>query len=195
MTATKKLWNSIFALISIVLLTLVVAFAIKSQQSVPRPSGQDKTSEASAPENNPPPDLSQELLVLTQRSARDPQNADIHTQIGNIYYDQREYEKAIESYQKSLSIQPNNPNVETDMATCYHYLGKPDEALKLFDHVLQYSPGFAQALYNKGIVLIHDKNDIEGGLRAWEEELKSETDPARRAQLQQSIDQLKSSVK
>lgn len=195
MTASKKLWNRIFALISIVLLTLAVAFVIKSQQSAPHPSGQDGTSEASAPENNPSSDMTDALLALMQRRAQDPQNADIHTQIGNIYYDQKEYEKAIESYRKSLSIQPNNPNVETDMATCYHYLGKPDEALKLFDHVLQYSPGFTQALYNKGVVLIYDKNDIEGGIRAWEEELKYETDPGRRAQLQQSINQLKSSVK
>jgi hypothetical protein len=29
-------------------------------------------------------------------------------------------------------------------------------------------PRHAQSRYNLGIILIHDKNDVEGGIRAWE---------------------------
>jgi tetratricopeptide (TPR) repeat protein len=132
---------------------------------------------------------------LIRQGEENPQNADIQAQIGNIYYDMGEYNQAVTSYRRSLGLKPDQANVETDLATCFHYLGQDDEALKHFDHVLTYSPGFVQAMYNKGVVLIHGKNDIEGGLRTWEKLLQMDLDPAKRAEIEKSVQQLKSSMR
>jgi len=151
-------------------------------------------TENTRPDNHPPGEIAQRLAALIQMSAEDPQNADIRAEIGNTYYDLGEYEKAVAQYRKSLEIQPRNPYVETDLATCLHYLNRHDEALQILDNVLKYQPDFQQALYNKGIVLIYGKDDVQGGIAAWEEMLKQDLDPARRADIEQSIRQLKSSA-
>jgi tetratricopeptide (TPR) repeat protein len=195
MAKNKTQINVIFALLSAGLLIATIAAAVRYEGSVIRSSSRNTPTGGSMPENRLYVDMAQKLAELMRLSEENPQNANIHAQIGNIYYDTGEYEQAVISYGKSLDIRPEQPNVETDLATCFHYLGQDDEALKRFDHVLTYSPGFEQALYNKGVVLIHGKNDIEGGLRTWEELLKLDLDPAKRAEIEKSVQQLKSSMR
>jgi len=192
----KKGINLIFALIVIGLgSTAVFSIYMSSGNPVLRTAAPDGPSSEPLPENLPPVETDQRLAAMIQMSMEDPQNAEIQAEIGNIYFDRKEYDKAIIYYQKSLELQPGNPNVETDLATCFHYTGRNDEALKLLDNVIKNRPDFPQALYNKGIVLIHGKNDIEGGIAVWEELLKSDLYPARREELEQSIQRLKSSIR
>jgi len=193
---SKQQINFIFALIVIALgSAAVLSMYMNSSDPIVQTSSPGGSSTDPMPEDHPPVDTANKLAALIQMSADDPQNTEIHTEIGNIHYDLGEYEKAIISYQKSLDLQPGNPYVETDMATCFHNLGQHDEALKILDNVIKYRPGFSQALYNKGIVLIHGKNNIESGIAVWEQLLKTDLDPARRAELEQSINQMKSSVR
>jgi tetratricopeptide (TPR) repeat protein len=194
MAARKKQINILFALLAIVLVGTSIWSAIRTEKPMVRTDTEPGRADASMPEDHPPLDMVQKLTELIRRSEEDPGNAAIHTNIGNIYYDLKEYEKAVQSYRKSLEIQPADPYVETDLATCLHYLGRDDEALERFDHVLKHTPDFPQALYNKGIVLIQSKNDVEGGIKAWEKLLQTDLDPARRAELQRDIQQLKSSA-
>jgi len=107
----------------------------------------------------------------------------------------RQYDKAVAYYQQSLDLQPQNPNVETDLAACFHYLGQYDKSLEILNKVLGYRPGFPEAMFNKGIVLISGKKDVKGGISVWEDLLRLNPDYPRRAELQQNIDQLKSSLK
>jgi len=146
-----------------------------------------------APENRPPLDLAERISALQQLSAREPQNADYPAQIGNLYYDSGQYAKAAEFYQQSLNLRPRDPNVETDLATCLHYMGQDDRSLQVLDNVLAYSPNFTQAKFNKGIVLVEGKKDVKGGISVWEDLLRSDPGYAQRAELEQRINQLKAS--
>jgi len=139
--------------------------------------------------------MTNKLAALEEMAAKDPQNADIRTQIGNIHYDLNQFEKAIEFYQQSLKIHPKDPNVETDLATCFHYLGQHDKALEIMDKVLSYSPNYSQAMFNKGIVLISGKKDIKAGIAVWEELLRLNPGFDRKADIEKTIRQLKASVK
>jgi tetratricopeptide (TPR) repeat protein len=196
MAMNKKKINLIFALIVIGLGSAAVySIYMSSGNPLVRTEARSGSSSEPLPEDHPPVETDQQLSSLIQMSMEDPQNAEIQTGIGNIYFDRKEFDKAIIYYQKSLDLQPLNPYVETDLATCLHYMGRNDEALKLLDNVIKNRPDFHQALYNKGIVLIHGKNDIEGGIAVWEELLKSDLEPAKRAELEKSIQQLKSSIK
>jgi tetratricopeptide (TPR) repeat protein len=142
------------------------------------------------PEGHPSLDAASKLQTLEQMSGSDPKNADYKVQIGNAYYDLRQFQKAIEAYQQSLAIRPQDPNVETDMGTCYHFLGQQDNALEAFDRVLSYRPNFPQALFNKGIVLIEDKKDIKGGIAVWEQLLRTDPSFPEKGQIEQRIRQL-----
>jgi len=150
------------------------------------------------PENHPPIDSTGKLAALEQLSRENPQNADYRAQIGHFFYDSGEYQKAIDAYRESLRLRPQDASVETDMATCYHYLGQDDQALEILDRVLQYRPDFPVAMLNKGIVLQVGKKDAAGAIAIWERlERVLQLNPTlpERSELERKIRQLKAEVK
>ncbi len=99
---------------------------------------------------------------------KDPNNLQALINIGNLYFDTRQDLLAIEHYQKALALDPRNVNVRTDMAVCFRRTGNPDRAVEELKKAISMDTRHAQSRYNLGIILIHDKNDIEGGIRTWE---------------------------
>jgi tetratricopeptide (TPR) repeat protein len=99
---------------------------------------------------------------------KDPNNLQALVNIGNLYFDTRQDLLAIEHYQKALAIDPRNVNVRTDMSVCFRRAGNPDRAVEELKKAISMDPRHAQSRYNLGIILINDKNDVEGGIRAWE---------------------------
>ncbi len=192
MRLNKFYVNLVFAFVVLVLSLTAVGSVIKMRSNYPVAP---ESSGNSMPQNHPPIDMSKELAELEQLSAKDPGNANYQTKIGNIYYDMDQYEKAAAYYTQSLGLSPHDPNVETDLAVCFHYLGQDDRSLETFEKVLQYSPDFAQAMFNKGTVLISGKKDIQGGIAVWEKLLRVHPDFTKKTEIQQSIDQLKASLK
>lgn len=99
---------------------------------------------------------------------KDPNNLQALINIANLYFDTRQDLPAIEHYRKALALDPRNVNVRTDMAVCFRRSGNPDRAVEELKKAISIDPRHAQSRYNLGIILIHDKGDIEGGIRAWE---------------------------
>lgn len=147
------------------------------------------------PEEHPPLDLEERISAIERLSAAEPQNPEYPAQIGNLYYDSGRYEKAAEYYERSLRLGPRNPNVETDLATCLHYMGQHDRSIQVLDNVLSYSPAFAQARFNKGIVLAEGKKDVAAGIAVWEDLLRSDPGYPHRAELERRIAQMKASIR
>ena len=134
-----------------------------------------------------------QLQELERLMSENPGNPDYPTQIGNLLYDHGDYQKATVYYEKSLGIRPQDPNVETDLAVCYHYIGQDDKALAILDRVISYRPEFSPAKFNKGMVLINGKKDVQGGISVWEDLLRSDPGLPNRQDLEQRIRQLKGS--
>jgi len=192
MALPKSSVNVIFAAVVAALGLTAVIYYFNSQRQQVQMQAADSSR---LPEQRPPVDLDGRITALQQLSAREPQNPDYPAQIGNLYYDSGQYAKAAEFYQRSLNIRPRDPNVETDLATCLHYIGQDDRALQVLDNVLEYNPSFTQAKFNKGIVLIEGKKDVKGGISVWEDLLRSDPGYAQRAELEQRINQLKASTR
>ncbi len=144
------------------------------------------------PGDHPPMELAKELMALERLSEQEPENPEHKIRIGNLYFDMRQYQRAIQAYQQAMALSPENPSVETDMATCFHYLGQYDEALTILAKVLEYRPGFPQALFNKGVVLYEGRSDKAGAIAVWEELLRTNPDFVNREALQRRIRELKS---
>ena len=89
-----------------------------------------------------------------------------------MYFDTGNYQKAITAYTRSLALNPNDANVETDLGVMYRRSGQPNKAIEEFDRAAKIDPKHETALFNKGIVLMHDLNDLDGAIQAWEELLK-----------------------
>lgn len=109
---------------------------------------------------------------LEDETIKNPQHADGWTQLGNAYYDNDQYQQAIFAYEKSLSIEPENTNVITDLGTMYRRNGQPEKAVEMFNRTIALDPKHEIARMNKGIVLLHDLNDENGAVQAWEELLE-----------------------
>ena len=109
-------------------------------------------------------------------------------ELGNSYFDAGQNEKSIQAYRQALDIDPNNANVWTDMGVMYRRSGNPQEALKSFDKAIEVDPKHEVSRMNKGIVLLHDLNDMDGAIKAWEELLA--VNPVATAPNGQSIDQM-----
>jgi len=152
--------------------------------------------ESSAPAQTSTPmtgSATSQLAELERLAAEHPENAEYQTQQANLFYDAAQYEKAATHYQESLKIHPQDPYVETDLATCYHYLGQNDKALELLNSVLKSNPDFSQAKFNKGIVLINGMKDMKNGISIWKDLLKSDPDYSQKEELAQRIRQLENS--
>lgn len=109
-----------------------------------------------------------QILELEKQAGQNPENADIWTHLGNLYFDTDNFEKAISAYRKSLALRPDNANVWTDLGIMYRHSGQPAEAVKAFDNAIKVDPRHQNSRFNKGIVLMHEMNDIPGAVEAWE---------------------------
>jgi len=119
---------------------------------------------------------SETLAVLEQATKTTPDNVQAWTQLGHLNSDLDRYEEAIEAYQKSLALDPDRPDVWTDLGVMYRRSGKPKKAIESFDRALSLDSHHQTALYNKGVVLMHDLNDLDGAMAAWKALLKINPD-------------------
>ena len=108
------------------------------------------------------------ILKLEAFLKDNPDNAKGWTQLGNLFFDTNRFKDAIEAYERSLSLAPGNPNVLTDLGVMYRRNGDPQQAVKAFDRAIAADPVHETARFNKGIVLMHDLNDLPATIATWE---------------------------
>jgi cytochrome c-type biogenesis protein CcmH/NrfG len=166
-------------------LTGIVVSALKTTGRIAQPG---------MPPGQPvPAERTAELEALTKETAQNPQNVGAWIDLGNLYFDTNQPQKAIWAYQKALELQPDNANVWTDLGVMYRRTGKPQEAIKAFEEAMRIDPKHEPSRFNKGIVLLHDLNDAPGAIRAWEQLLN--INPFAVAPNGQTVDQLVSQFK
>ncbi|WP_169727892.1 tetratricopeptide repeat protein [Desulfovibrio inopinatus] len=113
-----------------------------------------------------------EIEQLESELASNPQDAARWVQLGNLYYDAGNPAKSIDAYTKALDIVPDNANVLVDRGVMKRQLGDSRAAVADFDAALRVDPSHKTALFNKGIVLLHDLREPEGAIASWEALLK-----------------------
>lgn len=118
---------------------------------------------------------SQAAPILEQLK-KDANNAALLANVGNLYYDAKQYPSAIDYYERSLKIQPADTSVRTDLGTAHWYSGNADAAIAEFNKALTYDPNKADTLFNLGIVKWQGKKDGPGAVAAWQKLL--DTNPA-----------------
>jgi len=113
-----------------------------------------------------------QIFQLEKMTKENPDNVASWINLGNLYFDNGNYQKAIAAYTKSLELNPNNADVLTDLGIMYRRSGQPKKAVESFDKAAKVDPKNETALFNKGIVLMHDLNDLDGAIQAWQELVK-----------------------
>lgn len=110
----------------------------------------------------------QKLDVLLKATQATPDDAQIWTQLGHLYFDVGEPEKAIDAYVKSLELDSDRPEVWIDLGVMYRRAGDPKKAIQSFEKALSLNQRHEVALYNLGVVQMHDLKDAKAALASWE---------------------------
>jgi tetratricopeptide (TPR) repeat protein len=124
---------------------------------------------------------------LLTKLQSDPNNADVLTSLGNLYYDAQQYAAAIDYYGRALKARPTDVSVRTDMGTAFWYMGNADSAIAAFDQALTYEPNNPNTLFNRGLVRWQGKNDNPGALADWNQLLAKNPSYSGREQVEQMI--------
>jgi tetratricopeptide (TPR) repeat protein len=152
---------------------ILVGWIIGSQQAdgrrpAPAPSA-PAAQQAPAPRQQTAAPLDEARVASLRQSAdRDPRDARIRIELGNVYFDSERFDEAARWYEQALQIEPRNVNASTDLGISYYYMNQPDRALAQFERSLTIDPSHAKTLLNVGIVRAYGKDDLEGAVKAWQ---------------------------
>jgi tetratricopeptide (TPR) repeat protein len=175
------------------IVTGVIA-TVLNEEKLPVPPPSIKPSQSSpAPPNTA--DIQKQISILQGILKEDPKNLKALVELGNLYFDAEQFDSAILYYSKALEIDPKNADVRTDMGIMYRRKGDPDRALAEFKKAAQDDPKHANSRYNAGVVLLHDKADIKGAIKAWEEYLKVEPTGPRAENIRSQMEKMRNMVK
>ena len=141
---------------------------------MPPPGGAPSASAGGAmpqqglPEGHPPIDSTAIIKQLEDMAAQNPKNVDVRLKLANFLYDQKQYSKAIECYQRALELDPKNVNAHTDLGTAYFYTGRPQDALREYDKSLKIDPQHEPTMLNAIVVNLEGTHDLTAAQKAWD---------------------------
>jgi len=171
---------------------LVVGYMAASWDAVPRPAGPPGPAAAGAapavPRLNP-----DEAKAMESLAARQPGDASVRVELGNLYMDAERWDEAIRWYREALALDPALPEVTTDLGACLVSSGRPAEALAEFEEVLKADPAHRNALYNRGIALLQ-LGRAKDAVAAWEELLRRHPDDPQLQGLRGRVEQLRATA-
>ena len=131
-------------------------------------TGQGGAMPSGLPQGHPPVDNALIIKQLQEEAQQNPKDPDIPLKLANFLYDQRQYPQAIEWYQKSLALNPNNVNARTDLGTAYYYAGQNGEALKQYSQSLEIDPDHKPTLLNVIVVNLEGTHNLAAARKAWD---------------------------
>jgi tetratricopeptide (TPR) repeat protein len=82
----------------------------------------------------------------------DPQMAKAHLNLGKLYHDGGELEKAGAHYQAALEIDAEDPSAHFNLGVLLEDLKRPQDAIRAYRDAIKREPSFADAHYNLGLL-------------------------------------------
>ncbi len=119
-----------------------------------------------APGGAPPPGMA-EVQKLRDYVATHPKDADAVLKLANLNFDINNWGRARDLYNQYLGLHDPNPDVLTDLGTCYRQLRDFDHALEQFRRAQQLAPGHWKSLFAEVVVLGFDLNQRDAADQAF----------------------------
>ncbi|HEV2177783.1 MAG TPA: tetratricopeptide repeat protein [Terriglobia bacterium] len=171
--------------------TVATAGQSDSADSTPASGVTSSLPPADAPSGLPPghPPIANAAVIktFTDQAAENPTDPKPRLELADYYYDQRQFEAAVDWYQKALALDPSNTDARTDLGTCYFNLGRFDDALAQFSQALKIDPQHKPTIFNVIVVNLEGKRDFAAAQKAWDQ--LHALDPS-----YQGLDQLKQAL-
>lgn len=192
----KKEYTYLFIVIAFVAGIIVgVIAAVLYEEKNPMISSPVQTPSAATAPSVPPAEAQKQIGFLQSLLKEDPKNLKAFIELGNLYFDTEQFDRAVEVYSQALNLDPKNADVRTDRGIMFRRQGEFDKAIADFRQAAQDDPGHANSRYNLGIVLLHDKGDIKGAVAAWEDFLRVDPSGPRGENIRNQIGKLRGMIK
>lgn len=86
------------------------------------------------------PAIDKREALYTQKAQADPQNPDNYVELGYIYFQKKDYQKAETFYEKAVSLNDNNYRAHYNLGLTFLALGKKDRAVEQYKKAIEISP-------------------------------------------------------
>ena len=149
------------------LVVFIVGFVSGVAFTVFKTGGSAPTGQNVSQQSGQSQQETQAILNLEAEVTANPENYDAWTQLGHLYFDSDQYNKAIGAYNKSLDLHSGNANLLTDLGVMYRRSGDPQKAVESFDKAIAMDASHAQSRFNKGIVLHYDLGKTDEAIASW----------------------------
>jgi tetratricopeptide (TPR) repeat protein len=176
----------------------IVGYFVASSAHPPVPALSSTASSGTAggaPGDTAPAPSAAELATrvkeIQNAIQRDPANVDLQVQLANTYYDASDWKSAAESYEKTLPKKGSDPNLLTDLGSCYRNLGNFDKALEMYQRAQAVQPTHSQSLLNSVLVYTFDLKDAARAQTAFDRLKKEHPEIPRLDDLQLKISALR----
>jgi tetratricopeptide (TPR) repeat protein len=142
--------------------------AISAPHDHDHPEGEAAGMGQRLPEGHPPIDTTAIVKTLEERAAQNPKDIETRLQLANLLYDQGQWPKAVEWYQKALELDPKNVNARTDLGTAFFNLGRPQDALREYAKSLEIDSNHQPTIFNSIVVHLEGARDVAAAQAAWD---------------------------
>ncbi|MBU1712411.1 MAG: tetratricopeptide repeat protein [Proteobacteria bacterium] len=125
--------------------------------------------------------------------------SDQFMEAANLYINQKEWQKALESLRSVLSLEPASPYIHCLIGDCYHQAGNDEMATIFYREVLRLSGKFIynnnveSALYSLGCIY-HKKADKREALECFRKIFVKTQDPVRLGMVKAHVRNINSTV-
>jgi tetratricopeptide (TPR) repeat protein len=132
-----------------------IAQKIKMPRQAPRPSKQNLTAEhwfnlAVELESSSPKDAGCAYHMALDIN---PNMADAHVNLGRLYHDAKEWQKAEAHYRAAAEQAPEDPTAHFNLGVLMEDRQRFDEAILAYSRAIEHDPSFADAHCNLGLLL------------------------------------------
>ena len=131
-----------------------------------------------------------EAAALESLALRQPQDAAVRVELGNLHMDAERWDDAVRWYREALAIDTSLADVATDLGACLVSAGRDKEALAALDQALARDPAHRLALYNCVVALLR-LGRAEEAVAAWQELLKRHPDDPQAERLRARIERIR----
>jgi tetratricopeptide (TPR) repeat protein len=90
------------------------------------------------------------LSALGEAIARDPRNASIHVDRGNVWYVQQEYQSAIADFSEAILLDSHYAAAYNNRAFAWNALGEQEQAITDFNAAIRLQANFGRAYNGRG---------------------------------------------
>jgi cytochrome c-type biogenesis protein CcmH/NrfG len=142
----------------------------QQQTPTPQPSAQ-----------NVAPEVHAQLMTLRRDVEAAPRDTALLFELARMEFDAHQLEQSVATYERLLAVAPDHRQAYLDLAQALLTLGRPDDARRAMERLLEQRPGDLAAMYNLGAIAAN-AGDLATARTQWAEVAASgDSEMARRA--------------